>query len=129
MIRLYINVYIYTFFFCRLFFLIVCVLLTQCVQFFVSSSICISLSASWTVTHKAVRAVVQARILEWLTTPFSRDLSDPGSNPCLPDCRQILYCLSHLNPLFLLQILFPYSVLQNVEYSFNSSLLNSCSLV
>ena len=37
-----------------------------------------------------VHGLLLARILEWVTVPFSR-----GSNPGLPYCRQILYQLSH----------------------------------
>ena len=33
----------------------------------------------------------QARILEWVAISFSRG-SSWGSSPCLPHCRQILYC-------------------------------------
>ena len=40
--------------------------------------------------------VLQARILEWVTFPFSRGiLPTLGSNPGLPHCRQIPYQLSH----------------------------------
>ena len=39
--------------------------------------------------------ILQARILEWVATPFSKDLPDPGIKPGLLHCRQILYCLSH----------------------------------
>ena len=37
----------------------------------------------------------QARILEWVAVPSSRDLPNPGSNPGLPRCRWIIYHLSH----------------------------------
>ena len=33
--------------------------------------------------------------------PFSGDFPDPGIEPRSPDCRQILYCLSHLGTLHL----------------------------
>ena len=39
--------------------------------------------------------ILQARILQWVAMPSSRDLPNPGSNPGFPHCRQILYCLSH----------------------------------
>ena len=39
--------------------------------------------------------ILQARILEWIAISFSRDLPDPGIEPGLPHCRQILYRLSH----------------------------------
>ena len=43
-----------------------------------------------------VLGILQARILEWVAIPFSRDLPDPGICLGLLHCRQILYCLSHL---------------------------------
>ena len=42
----------------------------------------------------SVHGILQARILEWVAIPSSRR-STQGSNPCLPHCRQMLYCLSH----------------------------------
>ena len=44
----------------------------------------------------SVHGILQARILEWVAIPFSRDLPDPGICLGLLHCRQILYCLSHL---------------------------------
>ena len=38
-----------------------------------------------------VHEILQARILEWVTVPFSRDLPNPG----IQHCRQILYQLSY----------------------------------
>ena len=44
----------------------------------------------------SVHGILQARILEWVACPFSRVSSQPReSSPGLPDCRQILYQLSH----------------------------------
>ena len=43
----------------------------------------------------SVHGILQARILEWVTSPFSRESSFQGSNPHFHHCRQILYCLSH----------------------------------
>ena len=43
----------------------------------------------------SVHGVLQARTLEWVAISFARDLSNQGSNPGLPHCRQILYHLSH----------------------------------
>ena len=80
-ITAYIYIYIYLYFFFRFFSLIMYVLVTQCVQLFVSNSLCISLSTSWTVTHRSVRGILQARILEWLAIPFSRYLPDPEIEP------------------------------------------------
>ena len=39
----------------------------------------------------SVHMILQARILEWVAIPFSRDLPNPG----LLHCWQILYHLSH----------------------------------
>ena len=40
--------------------------------------------------------ILQARILEWVAVPFSRGSSQPRDQTLgLPDCRQILYHLSH----------------------------------
>ena len=38
-----------------------------------------------------VHAILQARTLEWVVTPFSRDLPDPGTNLGLLHGRQIGY--------------------------------------
>ena len=68
-----------------------------------------------------VHEILQARILDWVAFPFSRELSQPrnqtqGSNPGLLHCRQILYQLSHkgnpriltgMGSLSLLQRIFP----------------------
>ena len=44
----------------------------------------------------SVHGILQARILEWVSIPFSKKIFPPqGSNPGLPHCRQILYHLSH----------------------------------
>ena len=45
----------------------------------------------------SVHGILQARILEWVAIPqeVSKGLPDPGIEPSLPHCRQILYCLSH----------------------------------
>ena len=44
----------------------------------------------------SVHGTLQARILEWVASPFSRSSrSGKGSNPGLLQCRQILYRLSH----------------------------------
>ena len=45
----------------------------------------------------SVRGILQARILEWITVPFSRESSRPGIIlRFLLHCRQILYHVSHL---------------------------------
>ena len=44
----------------------------------------------------SVHRILQARILEWVTIPFSQGIfSTQGSNPGLLHCRQILYSLNH----------------------------------
>ena len=43
----------------------------------------------------SVHGILQERILEWIAIPFSRYLPYPGIEPQFPDCRQILYPLSH----------------------------------
>ena len=40
--------------------------------------------------------IFQTGIPEWVSMPFSREISTQGSNLGLLHCRQILYCLSHL---------------------------------
>ena len=42
-----------------------------------------------------VHGILQARILEWVAFPFSRDLPNPGLELRTPTCRRILYQLSH----------------------------------
>ena len=52
-----------------------------------------------------VRGILLARILEWVTVPFSRE-----PNPGLPRCRQILYQLSHQgSPGILEWVAYPFS--------------------
>ena len=43
-----------------------------------------------------VHGNLQARILEWVAFPFSRNLPNPGMEPWSPHCRQILYRLSQV---------------------------------
>ena len=43
----------------------------------------------------SVHGILQAKVLEWVAIPFSRDLPNPGSNPGLPRCRWSIYHLSH----------------------------------
>ena len=64
---------------------------------------CISCSAlsdsasPWTVAHHATLSMGFSRQEYWkrLLFPSPRDFPDPGINPGLPPCRQILYRLSH----------------------------------
>ena len=43
----------------------------------------------------SVRGILQARILQRVVMPSSRESPNPGMNPGLLHCRQILYQLSH----------------------------------
>ena len=49
----------------------------------------------WDPKDCMVNGILQARILERVAFPFSRDLSNPGIKPRSPACRQILYQLGH----------------------------------
>ena len=51
---------------------------------------------AWSPPGFSVHGILQARILEWVTIPFSRGSSQPRDQTqvsCIG--RQILYCLSH----------------------------------
>ena len=56
-----------------------------------------SLSRVWLFATPwfSIDGILQARILEWVAMPFSRGFQTQGSNPGLPRCWRILYCLSH----------------------------------
>ena len=55
---------------------------------------------------------VQARILEWVSIPFSRGLPSPGMNLGLSHCRQILYHRCHQgSPTVIIILLLPLHVL------------------
>ena len=52
----------------------------------------------WTIVSQAplVHGIHQAKILEWVAIPFSRESSQSGDqNQDLLHCKQILYYLSH----------------------------------
>jgi len=52
-----------------------------------------------------VHGILQARILEWVAGPFSREIfPTQGSNPGLLHCRQILYQLSLVGKTQVVQI-------------------------
>ena len=62
----------------------------------------------WTAALQAPLSmgILQARILEWVAMPPSRDLPNPG----IPNYRQILYCLSHQgSPRILEWVAYPFS--------------------
>ena len=54
-------------------------------------------ATSWTMAHQAPQSmgISQARILEWIAIPFSRDLLAPGIKPRSPALQADSYCLSH----------------------------------
>ena len=57
-------------------------------------------ATSWTVACQAPLSmgILQARILEWVAHALPEGIfPTQGSNPGLPQCRRILYSLSHLN--------------------------------
>ena len=49
----------------------------------------------YSLPGSSVHEILQARLLEWVAIPFSRNIPNPGIKPGLPHCRQILYQLSH----------------------------------
>ena len=49
----------------------------------------------YSLPGSSVHGILQARILEWGTVPFSMDLPTQGSKLCFPHCKQILCLLSH----------------------------------
>ena len=59
----------------------------------------------------AVQGILQTRILEWVTFPFSKGIfPTQGSNSGLPHCRQMLYQLSHKgSPRILERVVYPFS--------------------
>ena len=46
--------------------------------------LCLTLCGSTEPVSLLVHGILQARILEWVATPSSRDLSDPGIKPASP---------------------------------------------
>ena len=55
-------------------------------------------ATTWTVCSppgSSFLGIVQARILEWISVPFSRDLPDPGLEPGSPASQADFYHLSH----------------------------------
>ena len=42
-----------------------------------------------------VHGILQARILEWVAIPFSRDLPNPGTESKSPALQEDSLCLSH----------------------------------
>ena len=64
-----------------------------------SHSVVSESAAPWTVTHQAPLSMGFSRQEYWKRLPFppSEIFPTKGSNPGLPDCRQILYCSSSQN--------------------------------
>ena len=62
-------------------------------------------------TDYTVQGIVQARILMWVSLSFLQGIFPiQGSNPGLPQCRQILYQLSHKGSPGILELVdFPFS--------------------
>ena len=56
-----------------------------------------SFATPWTVSHQAPLSMEFSRqeYRSGLPSPYPGDLPNPGLNPGLPHCRQILYYLSH----------------------------------
>ena len=54
-------------------------------------------ATQWTVAYQAPLSMGFSRQEYWsgLLFPSPQDLPNPGSNPGLPHCRQMLYHLSH----------------------------------
>ena len=63
----------------------------------VSCSVVSDYATLWTVAHHATLSMGFSRQEYWKGLLFTspRDLPDPGINPGLPPCRQILYRLGH----------------------------------
>ena len=49
----------------------------------------------WDPMDYTVHGILQARILEWITSLLQEIFPTQGSDPGLPHCRRILYQLSH----------------------------------
>ena len=61
-------------------------------------------------TDYTVHGILQARMLEWVAFPFSRDLPNPGIKPRAPAWQAILYQLSHKgSPRILEGVAYPFS--------------------
>ena len=59
----------------------------------------------------SIHGILQARILEWVACSFLHGIfPTQGSNPDLPNCKQILYCLSYQGgPKILEWVTYPFS--------------------
>ena len=61
----------------------------------VQSSLTLCTPTDHSLLGSSVYWISQARILEWVLSPSPGDLPDPGIEPGLQHCRQILYPLRH----------------------------------
>ena len=74
-----------------------CHFLLQCMKVKVKSPSCVWLLATpWTAAHQAPLSIGFPKQEYWSGLPFpsTGDIHDPGTEPSLLNCRQILYCLS-----------------------------------
>ena len=64
----------------------VCVCVCVCIHIYRSHSVVFDNVIPWTVAHQAPLSMgfLRARILEWITIPFSRGSSGPGIKPRFP---------------------------------------------
>ena len=71
------------------------------------SQLCLTLCnpMDCSLSVSSIHGILQARILEWVTFPFSRGIfPTQGLNLGLLHCRRMLYCLSHHVLNFILQM-------------------------
>ena len=69
--------------------------LTPCVSIVTQSCPALCNPMDCSLSGSTIRGILQARILEWVASTFSRGSSDPWIEPKFPHCMQILYHLSH----------------------------------
>ena len=75
----------------------------------------------------SVHGVSQARILEWVTMPFSRGSFQPGKNPCFLNCRWILYCWASREAPYMHVCIFTYLCVYMYTYVCVSVCLSVCT--
>ena len=71
-----------------------CHFLLQCMKVVAQSCPTLSNPVDCSPPDFSVPGILQARILEWVSIPFSRGSSWLRDQPGLQHCRRILYCLS-----------------------------------
>ena len=94
--------------------------------YFESESLSVVTLQPQILCNYTVHGILQARILKWVTYPFSsRSSQPPESNPGLPQCRQILYQLSHKgSPRILEWVTYPFSSRDSQPPESNPGLLD-----